>query len=128
MIEIRVPSPVETVTPIKPSEALRLGRLIRPVQGETHCFSGSTAACAVGAMALGYGWNDPGTVDEEDYPASQDKPVYAFVAEHSGLSLADAAHPGGTPLYAVWSRNDDAISAGRDPDAAVLAYLAERGL
>ena len=51
--------PVETVTPIKPSEAIRLGCLLAPVQAFTRAFEGDDLACAVGAMALGLGYDGP---------------------------------------------------------------------
>ncbi len=51
--------PLEPTTPIKPSEAIRLGCLIAPQQAFNHYLSGDgAAACALGAAALG--WNtDP---------------------------------------------------------------------
>jgi len=55
-------APVEAVTPIKPSEALRLGRVLYPVEGFVTCFGpeGSHQACAIGAMAAGFGSADRG--------------------------------------------------------------------
>lgn len=47
-------SPIETVTPIKPSEAIRLGCLIAPEQAFGNYIVPSGAACALGAMALGW--------------------------------------------------------------------------
>lgn len=51
------PAPVETVTPIKPSEAIRLGCLIAPVQLVDDIYADEElhAACVYGAMALGMG-------------------------------------------------------------------------
>lgn len=53
------PAPVETVTPIKPSEAIRLGRLLVPARSVgalTRRVQGTVvAACALGAMAVGFG-------------------------------------------------------------------------
>lgn len=46
----------EVTTPIKPSEALRLGRLTRPVRLTDGGFQlGDDAACALGAIHAGYG-------------------------------------------------------------------------
>jgi hypothetical protein len=45
--------PAEPTTPIKPSEALRLGRLVRPVQVFGHFRDGLLGACAYSAMAIG---------------------------------------------------------------------------
>ena len=58
MIDIRTPAaPVERVTPIKPSEAIRLGCLVAPVQGFTSWQGRPGQACALGALALGLGWD-----------------------------------------------------------------------
>jgi hypothetical protein len=59
MIET-APAPIETVTPMKQSEALRLGCLIAPNQLTDAFFDQRhESACAYGAMALGFGhgWN-----------------------------------------------------------------------
>ena len=45
----------ETVTPIKPSEAVRLGCLLAPRQITGTRFDGDDGACATGAMFLGGG-------------------------------------------------------------------------
>ena len=102
-------APVETVTPIKPSEALRLGRLQRP----RHCIGflqrGEDGACALGAMH--YGW---GMKPDDDETLSDD-----FVHRFGGL-----------PIHTddIASLFDGTEIDGRDGDAAVLAYLEERGL
>lgn len=51
--------PFEPTTPIKPSEAIRLGCLKYPVQGFGDTIKGN-AACALGAMLGGFGWDDEG--------------------------------------------------------------------
>lgn len=58
----------ETVSPLKPSEALRLGRLIRPRRTANEFFEGTTGACALGSMLAGAGYTagDPGYDDIED--------------------------------------------------------------
>lgn len=101
-------APIEVTTPITPSEALRLGRLIRPVHGQGTCFSGTDTACAIGAIALGWGYDGP--LDE-----SVGHRAYPFVKAH-GLDAGP-----------IWSINDEAIEDGRDPDGAVLDYLARLG-
>jgi hypothetical protein len=53
--------PFEPTTPIKPSEALRLGRLIVPTSKGGTPFSKAGEACAIGAMYVGYG-GEPHTV------------------------------------------------------------------
>lgn len=58
-----IPAVAEPTSPIKPSEALRLGRLIRPVRIENEFYEGRTGACALGAIATGYG---EGPLDGED--------------------------------------------------------------
>jgi hypothetical protein len=46
----------ETVTPLRPSEAMRLGCLIAPVQAFDTYMAGNSA-CALGAVALAMGKN-----------------------------------------------------------------------
>jgi hypothetical protein len=49
-----VTAPIETVTPLKPSEALRLGRLVYPKQCKgVEVGSDGVSACATGAMLAG---------------------------------------------------------------------------
>ncbi len=50
--------PAETTTPMKPSTALRLGRLIRPRRTLGTGWDGEDGACAVGAISAGYGFDD----------------------------------------------------------------------
>lgn len=50
------PAPVETVTPLRPSEAMRLGCLTTR-QGTMVLASGDRYACALGAMLIGYGFD-----------------------------------------------------------------------
>lgn len=112
MIEVRTPAaPVEVVTPIKPSEALRLGRLVRPLHVNAFWFDGEASACALGAMHVGWG----GDVNEYGLPEP------ATVARLMALGIAD-------PDDILGNIFDDAERFGADGDAAVLAYLAERGL
>jgi hypothetical protein len=56
MIDTRtVAAPIETVTPIKPSEAIRLGCLTTVQKFDGFGFDDETEACAEGAMLVGYG-------------------------------------------------------------------------
>lgn len=55
MIEVRPAAPVETVTPIKPSEAIRLGCLLRPLQAFGTIADTRGGVCALGAMMFGFG-------------------------------------------------------------------------
>lgn len=59
--------PVEKVTPIKPSEAIRLGCLAFPVQHFGGLAQGNRA-CAMGAMYAGYGDSphSPGITSESE--------------------------------------------------------------
>jgi hypothetical protein len=50
-----VAAPIETVTPLRPSEALRLGRLTRPRRAIGDFLVGNDGACALGAIATGAG-------------------------------------------------------------------------
>jgi hypothetical protein len=108
----------ETVSPIKPSEALRLGRLTRPLRSARLLFAGTDAACALGAMALGWGLDDPGDVgdpvdDTDLWPLLSDGPVQSLDA--------------GTRTF-ITATFDSAEWCGRNGDAAVLEYLESRGL
>jgi hypothetical protein len=106
MIELEAPSPaapVETVTPIKPSEALRLGRLLRPVKCTGSWTHGDNAACALGAMDIGWGFGPNGTCDYL---------TLLGIDWYSDIAM----------LF------DPTEREGRDGDAAVLAYLESRGL
>lgn len=111
-IEMMPEAPVlEPTTPIKPSEALRLGRLIRPI----HCmgveFLGEDSACAIGAIHIGWG----GTPDE--YNSSPE--TYSRLRK---LGIRSPISTIGQNIY------DIEEYAGRDGDAAVLAYFESRGL
>ena len=101
-------APTETVTPIKPSEALRLGRLIAPryVIGQ---FFAEGAACALGAMARGWG-----------YDGDSDHAGYQFVRERLPLDVR--------PMSEIGCLFDRSVIRGEDGDSAVLAFLEERGL
>lgn len=55
-VSIPMAPPSEPITVIKPSEAIRLGRLKFPRFVAMHWFdSTNTASCTAGAMAAGYG-------------------------------------------------------------------------
>ena len=58
MIEVESPTkPAETITPIKPSEAIRLGTLLYPVQAfEVYGGDDGKSACVLGTMYAGYGY------------------------------------------------------------------------
>jgi hypothetical protein len=114
--------PLEPTTPIKPSEALRLGRLVRPERCSVTMFDAYHGACALGAMAVGLGF-DPRQVSAEDN-------AYQFVADKFGWTLetSDEGDPPDGSVSAIWSRFDRAENRGNDGDAAVLAYLEGLGL
>ena len=112
--EARPVTPQEPMTPIKPSEALRLGRLIRPTEVAGRMFLGDDAACANGAIALGLGYRGPLSTGTEH--CDGDTPVYLFLVSER------------VPAGAILVENDTAVGRGESGDAAVLAYLEERGL
>lgn len=114
------PRPLEPVTPILPSEALRLGRLTRPRKVNCNTFYESVGACALGAMAIGYGMPDPGDVGRNS-SLELDHAAYGVVAE--AAFGGNITHP---DFARVWRLNDSTSDA--DGDAAVLAYLRERSL
>ena len=43
----------EPVTRIRPSEAIKLGRLTRPIKTPYHMFEGGDGACTFGALTIG---------------------------------------------------------------------------
>lgn len=101
--------PLEPTTPIKPSEALRLGRLVRPRRAKGALFRGKYAACAVGAMALGYGYDKPGRMNEADTAK-----VYAFVRRR--IRMAGWTGAGGM-VKDIFKANDCGYS---DDDIATM--------
>lgn len=116
MIEVRTPAaPVETVTPIKPSEAIRLGILLAPTPITGCFFDGRGGACALGAMALGFGYDGPQKHTDDQGPNESDP--YVLVGDRlpkrlpvpSGTEYVyDKADAAGT-IYALndsegWSR------------------------
>lgn len=84
------PAPVEVVSPIKPSEAIRLGCLIAPVQCEGDWSRADNEACAAGAMNLGWGLPvaDDGWINDNDTP---DRWVDRVCPE-SGCDVASYSH------------------------------------
>jgi hypothetical protein len=109
------PAPVEVTTPIRPSEAIRLGCLTT-TPGVAEFFDGKGAACALGAMAIGLGYTGP---------------------RHGGYvpgawRIAFEALPGELPspagemtdaIDAIWLRNDSGWSR-----EAIASWLESRGL
>jgi|SRR6185369_17671706 len=99
------PAPIETVTPIKPSEAIRLGRLARPLRPRPGLMFGPQAACAIGAMAVGLGYGG----DDADV-------AYLIVRDAlQGTGILPISHIG------------CAYDAGGTDDEAI-AFLESRGL
>jgi hypothetical protein len=102
------PAPVEVTSPIRPSEAIRLGCLTTaPHQGEF--FDGKGAACALGAMAVGYGYSGP---QHGGYTPD----AYRIVTEAlpARLPLRNGNMSDG--IDAVWVRNDSGWSRERIAD------------
>jgi hypothetical protein len=70
VIETRdLPAPVEPMTTMKPSEALRLGAMVS--QQAFGTIGNTEWSCALGAIAIGYNWNgnpDPKTIFDPDHP------------------------------------------------------------
>lgn len=62
-VVVAPPSVAEPTTPIKPSEALRLGRLLRPRRLRFSYREGADGACAYEAMCIG-GASEYVNVDE----------------------------------------------------------------
>lgn len=73
--------PAEPTTPILPSQALKLGRLVRPRRIEGNAFDGADGACAMGAMAEGgYLWGRHDLVTNSRCPICLRVPSLATVA------------------------------------------------
>jgi hypothetical protein len=100
-LTIARPQTVEEVYPIKPSEALRLGRLTRPRHIVRMYMSGNDGACAIGAIAQGWAMG----------------PITAHQVLNSAYNI---------PIN-ISKMYDDAEMGGQDGDAVVLRYLEERG-
>lgn len=77
------PAPVEVTTPIRPSEAIRLGILKYPVATTGDTIEGD-AACAIGAMLGGFGWDERG-----DGSSWSDSRLYAVLPKDIGGCPAD---------------------------------------
>ena len=101
-LEAPVTAPLETVTPIKPSEAIRLGCLTTtPTTGSF--FDGHGGACALGAMAIGFGYDGPRNHVDDHGPDESDP--YDLIAAH----LTRLPVPVGTEyLYGITAESDPA--------------------
>lgn len=124
----QLPTPIETVTPLKASEAVRLGILLAPIQGHSNLFGvtegyggtpdGTWVACAVGAAALGFGWRPPEAgqlVNPEN--SYDDEPAYDLVMDRIGRERylrcpwtgphQDSADDHAIPIsHQMWHLND----------------------
>lgn len=113
----------ERVTPLLPSEALELGRLMRPRRLIGALFSREDGACALGAMAAAVGSDGYPT---REMPGLETRwwvpcPVFRCPSE----MFATAVARGTAKVYSiVWHLND----WHEWSDAAIGAYLRELGL
>ena len=81
---ITAPAPIETVTPIKPSEAIRLGCLT--TRQTFKAYGSGEEACAMGAMVVGLGC----VPNQDDYvPRSR----AALLAEHAINTVSNKGCP-----------------------------------
>lgn len=120
MIEVKeapVQIPQEPTTPIKPSEALRLGRLLAPRQTAGVLSDGAGGACAIGAMLIGWGDMDPSFNFFADAGKFSSSYYGAFRKRVPGMSTSS-----------VYSLFDFEASRGRDGDGPVLRFLEAQGL
>ena len=117
--ETLTPVTPEVVTPIKPSEAIRLGCLIAPIQITGRFFDGRGGACALGAMALGFGYDGP-QIDSESPENSEFSDPYCFVEDRMP----------GPPGYArKWTDSIYQLNDSMDWSRERIAdWLAEQGL
>lgn len=109
---VRVDAPLEPTTPILPSEALRLGRLLFPTKSIGKWFR-LGGACALGAIHAG--WYGKAPLDHTNWDSRTLRRLEAFGIDRP---VADV----GCHLF------DEAEDRGEDGDAAVLAYLESLGL
>lgn len=99
---LTTPIPTETVTPLRPSEALRLGRLTRPLEIKGNLYDGKHGACALGAMREGFGLPETAT----PWGADAD---YAAIGLPAFLPPCDCIRSGNwwdSGTDAVWHMND----------------------
>lgn len=105
-------TPIETVTPIRPSEAIRLGCLTTAPRTGTMLSrdaSGAFSACALGAMAVGYGFR-PGRDDQRDLidyldrAVTQPLPIGACPLGCDGKWLSVVIHLNDMHGHRGWSR------------------------
>jgi hypothetical protein len=106
----------ETVSPLKPSEALRLGRLVRPRRIEGTMYSGEDGACAAGAITIGgfdesHGWQHIWRLD------------CPFACKRSGMTDGPTGF-GDSGLGLIPHLNDDHHWS----DDQIVAYLESLGL
>lgn len=123
MTETLAPVAPEIVTPVKPSEALRLGRLTRPVR-LTGDWLLPGAACAYGAIVTGGGaWEMHGLLDAAAPAACPAVSDFAwssrFRYERCGMRK-----PEWTVESLVWHLNDQ----HEWDDAQIVAWLEGLGL
>lgn len=92
-------APVEPTTPMKPSEAMRLGIMVTG-PARYHNFGYDNTACALGAMAIGYGADPNASYDDWDH-----HPAFVLYGRTSPARLAATLilpyRPGTIPLNVV---------------------------
>lgn len=107
-----VEAPVEPTTPRKPSEALRLGRLLRPILMQRSFWRGEHEACTIGAILTGLG------LEEEQTPLRWQGTL------HRHFSRQQANYLKGVPM---WLDNQASHADAVTLEAAILLDLEARG-
>lgn len=108
---VRDPVTPERVSPVKPSEALRLGRLLYPVRIEGHFRDEHGGACALGAIAAGMNL-------EAVYATHWHKWTYSLPCPACGRLPTEGS------LHVIAHLNDDHHWS----DDQIVAYLEGLGL
>ena len=115
-----ITAPAEPTTPIRPSEALRLGRLLYPLPLAGDLTDGVHSACALGAIAAG-----------ANLIALSDRDTYANVIDRFPEMDTPGTCPERCGAYdgwfvrtLVWHLNDSHDWS----DDQIVAWLQERGL
>lgn len=98
-------------------DALKAGREKRPIKISGRCFSDNDKACALGAIALGlgYNWESTELIDNE-------REVYDFLENYMTSSVWGKIYRTNDDSW-QWDINQEAYAMVRDPDEAVIEYL-----
>lgn len=109
---------LERATPVRPSEAIRLGMLVAPVAVQGRLFDEGGGACALGAMAIGLGLV---SADAAARPRPDDEAVLAAIGRVLPPVLPHPERYRLGPTTQVIASLNDACDWSRERIAAWLA-------